>query len=105
MPNEGWTFVWGAVGSVAIEVATLYGVLQAEPFRVPVRYRKRSFWCVRVCLALIAGALALAHRIVDKPLLAFHVGVATPLILQGMRRGLRGEEADPPDSTTDGATS
>jgi hypothetical protein len=66
----------------------LYQFYQSEPFVLPERYRKVSFWIVRFLLAVIGGGLALAYGI-DKPLLAANIGAATPLIIKAFAEGGR----------------
>ena len=80
-------FLWGAGGSVAVEVVTLWGYYEQDK-TIPVRYRKIGFWIVRVLLAIMAGGLALAYDI-QKPLLAANIGAATPLIIRAFAEGLR----------------
>lgn len=94
MNGQLGTFIWGVSGSAGIELATMYAAFHSPPFALPERYHKVSFWCVRILLALVAGGLAVAHGIENKPLLALHIGVATPIILHGMARGLRGASGE-----------
>jgi len=75
-------------GSVAIELVAAYEAYQVEPFRLPERYKKFSFYIIRLLLAMAAGGLAVAYEI-DKPLLAVNVGVSAPLLLQTLARGLQ----------------
>jgi len=80
-------FLWGAGGSVAVEIVTLWGYYEQDK-NIPARYRQIGFWIVRVLLAIMAGGLALAYDI-QKPLLAANIGAATPLIIRAFAEGLR----------------
>lgn len=81
-------FLWGFGGSMAVEVITLYGLFSIDAKKsLPRRYRQVGFWVTRIVLAIIAGGLALAYH-VNSSLLAFHVGAATPLIVQTIARTL-----------------
>lgn len=82
------TLLWGFLGSAAVELIGLLGYYTSRGGRLPGRYRKVGFWVTRFVLALIAGALAVAYEI-DKPILAFNIGAATPLIVTFMTKGLR----------------
>lgn len=81
------TFMWGLGGSVAVEVANLYQIYQSEEIVIPVRYKRISFWVVRIILAFMAGGLALAYNI-NTPLLALNIGASTPLILHALSKGI-----------------
>ena len=82
------TFVWGFLGSSAVELVTLLTCYQSRRARLPVRYRKVGFWITRFALALLAGALAVGYDIHAR-ILAFNVGAATPLIVGLLAKGLR----------------
>lgn len=82
------TFLWGFLGSAAVEVVTLLGFYYAKPVRLPARYRRIGFWITRLILAAIAGAVAVGYDI-DKRVLAFNIGAATPLIVTSLARGVR----------------
>jgi hypothetical protein len=82
------TLIWGFLGSAAVELISLFGYYTTRGGRLPIRYRKVGFWVTRFVLALLAGALAVAYEI-NKPILAFNIGAATPLIVTFMTKGLR----------------
>lgn len=82
------TFVWGFLGSAAVEIVTLLGYYSAPSGRLPARYRRFGFWVTRTVLACLAGTLAVAYAI-DQRILAFNVGAATPLIVSFMAKGVR----------------
>ena len=87
------TFGWGFLGSAAVEVVTLIALYSSPLRRLPSRYRKTGFWITRAGLAVLAGFLAVAYEI-DKRILAFNVGAATPLLITFMARGIRLMTAD-----------
>jgi hypothetical protein len=82
------TFLWGFLGSAAVEIMSLFGFYTTLRGRLPSRYRKVGFWVTRFVLALVAGAIAVAYEI-DQRILAFNIGAATPLIVTFMAKGLR----------------
>ena len=82
------TFLWGFMGSAAVELLSLLGFYYTRPVRLPARYSKVGFWITRFMLALLAGTLAVGYEI-DQRILAFNIGAATPLIITFMTRGLR----------------
>lgn len=79
-------FLWGFVGSVAVEVVFAYQHLVANSC-LPERYHTLSFWILRLLLALVGGGLALAYEI-NKPLLALNIGASTPLIIRSLADGV-----------------
>jgi hypothetical protein len=79
-------FLWGFVGSLSVEIVKIHFVL-GESRRLPPRYSKPSYWIARLLLALTAGGLAVAYDI-KTPVLALHVGAATPLIVQALAQNL-----------------
>jgi hypothetical protein len=93
--RRGWvdtyftTFIFGFLGSLAVEVINLYQIYQVATVNspktriLPARYRRAGFWIIRFLVAVIAGGLAVAHGI-DKPLLAINIGAATPLLVQAL---------------------
>jgi hypothetical protein len=68
-----------------MEIVAAYRAITANHGRLPVRYKRVPFYIVRLFLAAVAGGLAVAYGI-QNPLLAVHVGAATPLILQTFAR-------------------
>lgn len=79
------TFLWGVGGSVAVEAVSLYNYTNSRSGLLPKRYKRVAFWMVRMLLAIVAGGLALAYA-VQTPIVAIHIGAATPLILQTLAR-------------------
>jgi hypothetical protein len=74
-------FIWGFVGSVAVEVIAIIQFYTSANSNLPERYSQFAFYVVRFLLALIGGGLAVAYNI-DNPILAINIGAATPLIIQ-----------------------
>lgn len=72
-------FVWGFVGSLAVAIVNV--ILAYDQRQLPRRYIKVSYWFLRFLLAVIAGLVALAFD-VEKPIHAFSIGVAAPLIIR-----------------------
>jgi hypothetical protein len=51
--------------------------------KMPAAYKRPGFYLIALATAAIAGGLAVVEG-ADKPLLAFQIGVAAPLILDGL---------------------
>lgn len=80
MPPELRIFLFGLLGSLAVELANVVRVYEAgKPLSV--RYKRPVFLITRFALALASGGIALAHN-PPTDLLAVHIGAATPAILQ-----------------------
>ena len=79
-PEEWRMFLFGLVGSLTIEVANIVRVYDAGQ-TLSVRYKRPVYLIARLLLAVAAGALAIAYN-TRNDLLSFHVGAATPAILQ-----------------------
>jgi hypothetical protein len=79
-------FLWGLGGSVAVEVATVFGYYSRGRF--PQRYRRKGFWVCRFLMAVIGGGLAVAYA-VDSQLLAANIGASAPLIMMSLSQGLK----------------
>jgi hypothetical protein len=72
-------FLWGVLGSLAVEVVHLVKVFNSgRPF--PKKFKVRWYWVVRAMLAAVAGLVAVATQF-ELPLLALQVGAATPWIV------------------------
>lgn len=80
-------FIYGLLGSLAVEVVTLYGYFfeNDEAIPIPKRYKKTGFWLVRGSLAAVAGVLAVVCD-PQHPIQAFAIGVTTPLIIKSFER-------------------
>jgi hypothetical protein len=86
-----FVFLFGFLGSCAVEVVKLYEVYNSDltgKKPLPKRYKRIGFWIIRLILAIMAGGLAVAYEI-DKPLLAINIGAATPLIIQALGQGVK----------------
>lgn len=82
----GSAFLIGILGSVAVEILDAYKIYVNDS-EFPSRYRKVGFYAVRAFLAVLGGFLAHAHG-AETALLAFHIGAATPLMLQALGQRL-----------------
>ena len=78
-------FIWGFVGSLAVEVMSVYNTWDS----IPSRYRQVSFWMVRLVVACIGGGLAHAYNIENNPLLAANIGASAPAIIHSLQGGIR----------------
>jgi hypothetical protein len=75
-------FLWAAGGSLAMEIIALLNEIKAQRTAgLPGYYKNPWFWLLRLCVAAIAGALAIAED-ATKPLIAITIGAAAPAILQ-----------------------
>ncbi len=82
----GEQFAWGFLGSMAVEVVTVFRLLQRmESPALPARYRSPLYWTVRLALAAVGGGLAIAYDI-ENPILAANIGAATPAIVMTLTR-------------------
>jgi hypothetical protein len=92
-------FLWGFAGSVAVEIVTIFHILQQaeRELTLPIRYRAPFYWFVRVALAAVGGGLAVAYDI-DSRILAANIGAATPAIIVALTRGPRLEATAPPSA-------
>ncbi|MFL6451704.1 MAG: hypothetical protein ACJ746_29120 [Bryobacteraceae bacterium] len=81
-------FLYGSGGSVAVEVLTALAILEKEQ-PLPKRYSSWVYYLLRLLVVFMAGALAVAYGVYDKPLLAINIGASAPLILQTLARGIR----------------
>ncbi len=79
-------FLWGFVGSLSVEIVQIHSLFDTSQ-KLPHRYSKPIYWIARLLLALTAGSLAVAYDI-KTPVLALHVGAATPLIVQALAQNL-----------------
>jgi heme A synthase len=77
-------FLFGFLGSAAVEVVYLVKLFRAGR-KTPAYITHYRFWAVRVLLALMGGALAVAYG-VQLDILAIHVGASTPVIIEQFTR-------------------
>lgn len=75
-------FCWGFLGSMSVEIVLLCKCYQGGG-DLPSKYRSLGFWITRLLLASLGGGLAVAYE-VQTPLLAFHLGATTPLVIQAL---------------------
>ncbi len=93
-------FLWGALGSFAIEIVSVVQTYQ-KLGRVPSRYHKFWFWTARTALVGIAGGLAVAFSPAS-PIAAIYIGVAAPLILERLASGSLNNGPQGPQSSGSG---
>ena len=82
------TFIEGFVGSVLIEVVTIYEYYSQE-IDFPPRYTKVGFWSVRVMIAVAGGFLAYIQGVRNAPVLAINVGASAPLLIRAFGGGIK----------------
>lgn len=81
------TFLYGALGSAAVEVIAWIHACDRLPQQLPRRYKQWTFWFSRIILACLAGGLAVAYNI-QAPVLAINVGASAPLLYRMLAKGL-----------------
>lgn len=72
-------FMWGAIGSAAIEVVTINREYRKHN-KLPGYYKKWSFWLLRFIIVILSGFLVVAYKI-KTIILAVQIGASTPLII------------------------
>jgi hypothetical protein len=75
-------FLWGAFGSVAIEIVRAWRFFNRN-HRFPSDYSKWQFWLVRFLLTVVAGSWPVLHH-VQTELLAVELGIIAPLLIEEM---------------------
>jgi hypothetical protein len=73
-------FLFAFLGSWGAEIVFMSQIYH-EQKDFPIRYRKIGFWIIRFLVSIIAGGVALAYNI-TLPILAIHIGAATPIIFK-----------------------
>jgi len=75
-------FIWGAAGSIAIEIISLLAAIRRDGGMsgVPGYYKQPVFWFVRLLVMGIAGGMAVAET-ASNPLNAATIGASVPAIL------------------------
>jgi len=81
-------FLLGFFGSVAADVVSAVCSLQPAPHRLSRLYSKGAFYVTHLLLAVVAGILAAAYQ-PEKPLMAFGIGAAAPIIVQRFPKFLK----------------
>jgi hypothetical protein len=80
-PAVGLAFVYGLVGSMAVEVVLALRAMGPKG-GVPAKYKTCTFLVVRALLAVLSGVIATAYYSPQLPLFLYvHMGAATPAIL------------------------
>jgi hypothetical protein len=78
-------FLWGFLGSLAVEALDLNEAFHARQFRIPARCRSVFYWVVRISMALFGGMLAIAYN-VQSPILAMNIGATVHLLIRVLQR-------------------
>jgi len=86
-------FLFGALGSVLIELIDILAYFRRGA--LPDRYHRILFWVSRIGLVAGSGFIAYAHDVQTK-ILAVHLGVATPLIVQAFKGGAASSDIPTP---------
>ncbi len=79
-----WTFLAGFFGSAAVELVTMDELFRRSA-RLPARYRKWSFWLVRLFLAFAGGALAVGYNI-QNLVAAAQMGASPPTMIKSLAK-------------------
>src|SRR5262245_17500923 len=79
-------FLWAFLGTLATQFVQITGAYERGR-SLPARFRKTGFWIAQGVVAAVGGALAIAYGVVN-PVLALHIGAATPLIVQTLAQKL-----------------
>jgi hypothetical protein len=79
-------FLWGAAGSLAVEIARLYSAVERPQGCMPARFKTVAFWVVRAFLTAVGGALAVAYE-AQSAILAMNIGASAPLIISALASG------------------
>ena len=89
-------FLWGAAGSVAVDVLAALRIYESTSIKFPERYSHVLYYICRLILAGIGGGLAVAYDI-DKAILAINIGASAPLILTSLSQGIAGNVQAAPE--------
>lgn len=77
-------FWWGCVGSAAVELIAVVRIHESgKP--LPVRYRRLSYFIVRLMLVGLGGMIAMGYGL-DNPIAALHIGASAPLLIDSFTR-------------------
>jgi hypothetical protein len=78
------TFIAGFLGSLAVEIVAMDELFRKSA-KLPRRYYLFSFWCVRLFLACIGGALACYYGI-QNAVASFQIGASTSAVIKSLAR-------------------
>jgi len=74
-----FTFLFGMIGGIALEVIRVYKILQQDKeFTYP-----RILLVLSLCMAILGGVLAVALE-ANTPFIAIWIGVSTPAIISSL---------------------
>ncbi len=79
MTPEITTFLYGCCGSLGVEVFNILAFIEKGK-TLPKRYSSKLYYCLRFIVMAIAGQLAVANGIYNRPILAISIGASAPLI-------------------------
>jgi len=82
-------FLWGAGGSIAMDVVAVVKYFESAKVEFPERYSRFWYYVARLFLASVGGGLAVAYGI-DKAILALNIGAAAPLLITALSQGIGG---------------
>jgi len=81
-----YQFVWGFLGSLAVELVDVNDLFHSERVTIPERYKSIAYGFVRLGLAVVGGLLAIACG-TQTPYAAMATGAAAPLVIRALRSG------------------
>ena len=93
-PTVFLAFAYGLGGSLVVEVVLFLRAIGPRG-SIPLKYKSKPFWFLRVFLALLSGGLATAYFAPQVPFYLYvHMGAATPAL---MLRASKVSDDDEPD--------
>jgi len=76
-------FMVGFLGGIGGEVLRWYNLRKLPPDKLPIYLKSPFYWIVSFSMAVLGGLLAVLYKINGmNAILAFHIGLSAPLILQ-----------------------
>lgn len=85
-------FVWGFLGSLFVDVAEVIPFYHETPIAFPERYRRKSYYALRIAVGVMGGALVYAYHVTEL-VLALNIGASAPLIVQHLANGVKSTTA------------
>jgi len=79
------TFLWGAFGGLAAEVASVFALRHRLPAEAPHFLTSWLYYILALCMTAIGGAVAVAYQRSGSslnPLLAMQIGASAPLLIR-----------------------
>jgi hypothetical protein len=88
-----WTpYLFGALGSLAVDLYEAQVCYRRGRF--PSRYSRLGYYAVRTGFACLSAMIVLGYG-VENPIVAFHLGAATPVLIQEFSRRPPTPKLDP----------